>query len=123
MGIILAYLIGQTVYLIKRKVFNKHNTASDMEKGNTPSAGHSLASTITNSGPISIFAYCLSSILMTVTNKFVVSGFNFNLNFLLLAVQSIVCIFTIGTLKHLVLLPIDNSIKTKLRNGHLLHFY
>ncbi|KAF6057964.1 UDP-galactose transporter family protein [Candida parapsilosis] len=66
-----------------------------MEKGNTPSAGHSLANTITNSGPISILAYCLSSILMTVTNKFVVSGFNFNLNFLLLAVQSIVCIVTI----------------------------
>ncbi|KAI5951634.1 VRG4 [Candida jiufengensis] len=72
-----------------------------MEKGNTPAASHSLTNSISNSGPISIFAYCLSSILMTVTNKFVVSGFNFNLNFLLLAIQSIVCIVTIGTLKSL----------------------
>ncbi|GMG40396.1 unnamed protein product [Ambrosiozyma monospora] len=36
---------------------------------------------------------------MTVCNKFVVSGYNFNLVFFLLAVQSIVCLFTIGTLK------------------------
>lgn len=103
MGIILAYLVGQSIYLIKRRFFSNSNNKTtitlDMEKGNTPSAGHSLANTITNSGPISILAYCLSSILMTVTNKFVVSGFNFNLNFLLLAVQSIVCIVTIGTLK------------------------
>ncbi|KAI5958047.1 VRG4 [Candida theae] len=109
MGILSAYLIGQSAYLIKRKFFNNNNnnnnniattsSSSDMEKGNTPGTGHSLASSITNSGPISILAYCLSSILMTVTNKFVVSGFNFNLNFLLLAVQSVVCIVTIGTLK------------------------
>ncbi|ABN67707.1 GDP-mannose transporter into the lumen of the Golgi [Scheffersomyces stipitis CBS 6054] len=54
---------------------------------------------IANSGPISIFSYCVSSILMTVTNKYVLSGFSFNMNFLLLAVQSIVCIVTIGSLK------------------------
>ncbi|KAI5964903.1 VRG4 [Candida pseudojiufengensis] len=72
-----------------------------MEKGNTPASSHSLANSISNSGPISIVAYCLSSILMTITNKYVVSGFNFNLNFLLLAIQSIVCIITIGTLKSL----------------------
>ncbi|KAI3405827.2 VRG4 [Candida oxycetoniae] len=71
-----------------------------MEKPSTPSS-HSLASSITNSGPISIFAYCLSSILMTVTNKYVLSGFNFNMNFLLLSIQSIVCIVTIGSLKSL----------------------
>jgi GDP-mannose transporter len=41
---------------------------------------------ITNSPPISILAYCGSSILMTVTNKYVLSS-NFNLNFFLLAVQ------------------------------------
>ncbi|VUG16061.1 VRG4 [Brettanomyces bruxellensis] len=54
---------------------------------------------IANSGPISILSYCLSSILMTTTNKYVVSGYHFNLNFVLLAVQSIVCILVISTLK------------------------
>lgn len=34
-----------------------------------------------------LLSYCLSSILMTVTNKFVLSGLGFNLNFFLLAVQ------------------------------------
>jgi len=34
-----------------------------------------------------ILAYCGSSILMTVTNKYVLSGLNFNLNFFLLMVQ------------------------------------
>ena len=36
---------------------------------------------------ISILTYCGSSILMTVANKYVVSGTNFNLNFFLLFVQ------------------------------------
>ncbi|CEL61826.1 GDP-mannose transporter OS=Laccaria bicolor (strain S238N-H82 / ATCC MYA-4686) GN=VRG4 PE=3 SV=1 [Rhizoctonia solani AG-1 IB] len=36
-----------------------------------------------------ILCYCLASILMTVTNKFVLSGANFNMNFAFLAIQSI----------------------------------
>lgn len=36
---------------------------------------------------IPILSYCGSSILMTVTNKFVLSGVDFNLNFFLLCVQ------------------------------------
>jgi GDP-mannose transporter len=44
-------------------------------------------SNITNSPPISILAYCLASISMTVTNKYCVSGANWNLNFFYLAVQ------------------------------------
>jgi len=39
-----------------------------------------------------ILCYCCASILMTVVNKFVVSGANFSMNFLLLAMQSIVCV-------------------------------
>ncbi|KAK3083595.1 GDP-mannose transporter into the lumen of the Golgi, partial [Teratosphaeriaceae sp. CCFEE 6253] len=42
---------------------------------------------VTNNPAIAIFAYCGSSILMTVTNKYVLSGTGFNLNFMLLAVQ------------------------------------
>nr|OQO24672.1 GDP-mannose transporter 1 [Rachicladosporium sp. CCFEE 5018] len=56
------------------------------------------ATSVANSPPISILAYCGSSILMTVTNKIVLTG-TFNLNFFLLAVQSIVCIIAIQTLK------------------------
>lgn len=42
---------------------------------------------VVDSPLISILTYCGSSILMTVANKYVVSGHNFNLNFFLLAVQ------------------------------------
>jgi GDP-mannose transporter len=42
---------------------------------------------IENSGPFSILAYCLSSISMTVVNKYVVSGTSWNLTFFYLAVQ------------------------------------
>ncbi|KAL8832400.1 MAG: hypothetical protein Q9170_004901 [Blastenia crenularia] len=46
-----------------------------------------------------VLSYCASSILMTVTNKYVLSGLGFNLNFLLLAVQSIVCVVAIQMCK------------------------
>ncbi|KAI9049323.1 hypothetical protein LZ554_007167 [Drepanopeziza brunnea f. sp. 'monogermtubi'] len=52
-------------------------------------------SNITNSPPLSILAYCLASISMTVTNKYCVSGANWNLNFFYLAIQSLVCIIAI----------------------------
>ena len=44
-------------------------------------------SKIDNSPGASILAYCLSSISMTVVNKYVVSGSSWNLNFFYLAVQ------------------------------------
>lgn len=34
-----------------------------------------------------IASYCFASILMTVTNKYVLSGYEFNMNFLLLTIQ------------------------------------
>jgi GDP-mannose transporter len=42
---------------------------------------------IVSSPVLAILSYCGSSILMTVTNKYVLSGVDFNLNFFLLAVQ------------------------------------
>lgn len=59
------------------------------------------------SGPVSltenpvaaILAYCGSSILMTVTNKYVLSGVDFNLPFFLLCVQSVVCVAAISICK------------------------
>lgn len=40
-----------------------------------------------NNPLLPILSYCGSSILMTVTNKYVLGGTGFNLNFFLLAVQ------------------------------------
>lgn len=37
---------------------------------------------------VPILSYCFASILMTVTNKYVVSGRDFNMNFMLLAIQA-----------------------------------
>ncbi|KAL1921949.1 uncharacterized protein VTP21DRAFT_10591 [Calcarisporiella thermophila] len=51
---------------------------------------HSSNSTLTASLPV--FSYCAASILMTVTNKYVVSGSEFNMNFLLLTIQSVVAV-------------------------------
>ena len=42
---------------------------------------------VANNPILPVISYCGSSILMTVTNKFVLSGTGFNLNFFLLAVQ------------------------------------
>lgn len=53
-----------------------------------------------NSPPVSIVAYCLASISMTVVNKYVVSGDAWNLHFLYLAIQAIVCILTIAACKY-----------------------
>ncbi|EEB87571.1 hypothetical protein MPER_15036, partial [Moniliophthora perniciosa FA553] len=46
-----------------------------------------------------VVCYCLASILMTVVNKFVVSGANFSMNFLLLCIQSTVCIVCVLLVK------------------------
>ncbi|PVI07538.1 GDP-mannose transporter [Periconia macrospinosa] len=59
----------------------------------------SSTASVTDNPTLSIFAYCFSSILMTVTNKYVLSGVDFNLNFFLLAVQAIVCVAAISTCK------------------------
>lgn len=57
-------------------------------------------SSFENSPPISIAAYCLASISMTVVNKYVVSGEEWNLHFLYLAIQASVCIGTIVVCKY-----------------------
>lgn len=43
--------------------------------------------TIDNNAPASVLAYCMSSISMTVVNKYVVSGESWNLTFFYLAAQ------------------------------------
>ncbi|EJD07538.1 GDP-mannose transporter [Fomitiporia mediterranea MF3/22] len=46
-----------------------------------------------------IVSYCCASILMTVVNKFVVSGRDFSMNFLLLTIQSTVCVACVMVVK------------------------
>lgn len=58
--------------------------------GSSSSGGSVVPSSLQsfqNSPPLSVIAYCLSSISMTVTNKYCVSGSNWNLNFFYLAIQ------------------------------------
>ncbi|CAN6631324.1 GDP-mannose transporter 1 [Trichomonascus vanleenenianus] len=56
------------------------------------------SSKLLNSPSVAVFSYCASSIMMTVTNKLVLSG-NFNFNFIVLVVQSAVCLAVIQALK------------------------
>lgn len=53
----------------------------------TPSVSRGGSTSVTENPVAAILAYCGSSILMTVTNKYVLSGVDFNLNFFLLCVQ------------------------------------
>jgi len=80
-------------------------------------SGPAMPSGAIASNPIiPVLSYCVSSIMMTVTNKFVLSGTGFNLNFFLLCVQvsrvhatrvglvtdtgqSVVCVLAIQTCK------------------------
>ncbi|KAF8416522.1 hypothetical protein EV426DRAFT_710289 [Tirmania nivea] len=76
-----------------------------VEMGSPPRSPRMSAggpATSTTSNPIfPILSYCGASILMTVTNKYVLSGYDFNLNFFLLCVQSVVCVMTIQACKSL----------------------
>ncbi|TPX31772.1 hypothetical protein SmJEL517_g04970 [Synchytrium microbalum] len=47
---------------------------------------------VMSGGATAIIAYCIASILLTVTNKLVLSGYSFRMNFLLLACQSFACV-------------------------------
>jgi hypothetical protein len=52
-----------------------------------PSRQNTAPPPIANHPMLPIISYCGSSILMTVTNKYCLSGLDFNLNFFLLCVQ------------------------------------
>jgi GDP-mannose transporter len=43
---------------------------------------------VVNSPLVAVLSYCASSIMMTVTNKYVLSGLDYNLNLFLLCVQA-----------------------------------
>ncbi|KAF2128486.1 UDP-galactose transporter [Dothidotthia symphoricarpi CBS 119687] len=67
-----------------------------------PTRASSQRSVAMTENPVAaVLAYCGSSIMMTVTNKYVLSGVDFNLNFFLLAVQAVVCVAAISICKAL----------------------
>ena len=53
----------------------------------TMSSPRPSAQSVTNSPMAAILSYCVSSILMTCTNKYILGGLDYNLNFFLLCVQ------------------------------------
>ncbi|KAF8998595.1 hypothetical protein BDQ17DRAFT_1247475 [Cyathus striatus] len=67
---------------------NEERDAAELKKAIATGAAKDLA---TSAVP-SVVCYCVASILMTVVNKFVVSGANFSMTFLLLCIQSTVCV-------------------------------
>ncbi|SZF06375.1 unnamed protein product [Blumeria hordei] len=102
---------------VEMRNFNRRNSEAQREpflppKARVPVSPPTLNS-ITNSPPISILAYCLASISMTVTNKYCVSGKGWNLNFFYLAIQSLVCIIAITVCKQIGLIknlaPFDSK--------------
>ena len=86
--------------------FAQKSTASNFGLGNS-------FSKLDNSPGISVLAYCLASISMTVVNKYVVSGAEWNLTFLYLAIQNTCCIAAILACKQMGLItnlaPFDNE--------------
>ncbi|KAI0349402.1 UDP-galactose transporter [Trametes cingulata] len=71
----------------------------EMKKALATGSGSSHAVAASTVAPI--VCYCMASILMTVVNKYVVSGTGFNMNFLLLCMQSSVCVACVYTVKKL----------------------
>lgn len=71
---------------------DKKSDLSQFDEKRVPSRAVSpnpskMSQNVQNNPVLPIAAYCGSSILMTVTNKYVLSGLDFNLNFFLLLVQ------------------------------------
>lgn len=62
--------------------------SKNFEPASVPAPRSSFSSgSLANNPILPVLAYCGSSILMTVMNKYVLSGLDFNLNFFLLCVQ------------------------------------
>jgi len=67
-----------TVDIEKEKLLEQESQSDIMPPSNKQWQDHPA---------VPVLSYCASSIMMTVTNKYVLSGLDYNLNFLLLAVQ------------------------------------
>ncbi|KAH6613196.1 GDP-mannose transporter [Boeremia exigua] len=72
----------------------------------------SILSRLENNPGAAVLAYCFSSISMTVVNKYVVSGSSWNLNFLYLAIQTVICTAAILVLKQMGMIPYLAALKS-----------
>ena len=72
----------------EKDAFMARNSTQSLPQRSRSSTNFSKSfSNLDNRPGISILAYCLASISMTVVNKYVVSGSDWNLNFFYLAIQ------------------------------------
>jgi len=75
------------------------NDAEDVVELRKAQTTAPLPSGVLNHPALPVACYCVASIMMTVMNKYVVSGANFNMTCLLLAIQSSVCIAVVRSVK------------------------
>jgi len=68
----------------------------------------SVREPILSTASLSVVCYCVASIVMTVVNKYVVSGRNFSMNFLLLCIQSLVCVVCVSAVKKFGIISFRN---------------
>lgn len=66
---------------------DKLDKNKEFEAAPPPQPRSAPSNNMSSSPVLPVLAYCGSSIMMTVMNKYVLSGLDFNLNFLLLMVQ------------------------------------
>ena len=72
----------------EKQGFNSPMRSPMIDHPRTPGiAPPQMPAAVSNNPIFPVLSYCASSIMMTVTNKFVLSGTGFNLNFFLLCVQ------------------------------------
>ncbi|KAG0209551.1 GDP-mannose transporter into the lumen of the Golgi [Mortierella sp. GBA30] len=82
-----------------------HKESRNQETNTLPAmTAATVHSSVANSATVSIAAYCSASILMTVTNKVVLSRFDFNMNFLLLAIQAATAVIMLWVFKKMDLI-------------------
>lgn len=74
-------------YTVEMDKLDQGNKEFEAAPPPLPRTASSPPSSLSNNPALPVLAYCGSSILMTVMNKYVLSGLDFNLNFLLLMVQ------------------------------------
>ncbi|KAJ8094749.1 GDP-mannose transporter into the lumen of the Golgi [Marasmius tenuissimus] len=73
--------------------------AAEVKKALATGAGVNADQPVSISAVAPVVCYCIASIVMTLVNKFVVSGAHFSMNFLLLCIQSSVCIASVLLVK------------------------
>ncbi|KAF2095193.1 putative GDP-mannose transporter [Rhizodiscina lignyota] len=78
---------------------NESHSIDIEDKKQEEAKDSTMSNGITSNPMLAILGYCGSSILMTTTNKYVLSGVDYNLSFFLLCVQSVVCVVAIETCK------------------------